>query len=177
MPFLLSPLCNECNEWEANYRLKVDHSTTDGKTFRWIFCKFLEQFFKHSSVYNYSSSASNQIFWNYDPKFSETFWYFVSSTTLLFPKCLLCQNYWKTTTSITTTIMRYENFLQKIWVRLRDHYLVRTQNYNFLSPDTHTYVCVSGDKKCYFLGNFAYVLNIWSLTEVFAITSAVWRIN
>ena len=24
----------------------------------------------------------------------------------------------------------------------------------FLTPDTHTYVCVSGRKKCYFFGKF-----------------------
>ena len=28
------------------------------------------------------------------------------------------------------------------------------------------YVCVSGEKKCYFFGNFAYVLNKWSLTII-----------
>ena len=28
------------------------------------------------------------------------------------------------------------------------------ENKHFLPPDTHTYVCVSGDKKCFFFGNF-----------------------
>ena len=27
-------------------------------------------------------------------------------------------------------------------------------NEHFLPPDTHTYVCVSGGKKCYFFGKF-----------------------
>ena len=35
---------------------------------------------------------------------------------------------------------------------LRVIHLVRTQNFpkneHFLPPDTHTYLCVSGDKKC-----------------------------
>ena len=29
-----------------------------------------------------------------------------------------------------------------------------TKNKHFLPPDTHTYVCVSGGKKCLFFGNF-----------------------
>ena len=37
-------------------------------------------------------------------------------------------------------------------------YLVHTQNFTknltFLPPDTHTYLCISGDKKCYFLRKF-----------------------
>ena len=28
------------------------------------------------------------------------------------------------------------------------------KNKHFLPPDTHTYVCVSGGKKCLFFGNF-----------------------
>ena len=28
------------------------------------------------------------------------------------------------------------------------------ENKHFLPPDTHTYVCVSGGKKCLFCGNF-----------------------
>ena len=29
-----------------------------------------------------------------------------------------------------------------------------SEKQTFLTPDTHTYVCVSGGKKCLFLGNF-----------------------
>ena len=41
-------------------------------------------------------------------------------------------------------------------------HLVGTQNFPkncFLPPDTHTYMGVSGGRKCKFFGNFAYVLN------------------
>ena len=42
-------------------------------------------------------------------------------------------------------------------------HLVRTQNFpkneHLLSPDTHMYVYVSGDKNVSFSENFAYVLN------------------
>ena len=49
----------------------------------------------------------------------------------------------------------------------RDHSFSTTQDFlkkqHFLHPGMHTYVCVSGGKKCYFfLGYFAYVLNGWS---------------
>ena len=43
--------------------------------------------------------------------------------------------------------------------------LVRTEIFSknyVLPPDTHTYVCVAGGKKCLFLVNFVYVLNKWS---------------
>ena len=43
------------------------------------------------------------------------------------------------------------------------HILLLTQNFPktnvSYSPDTHMYVGMSGGKKCYFSGNFTYVLN------------------
>ena len=32
---------------------------------------------------------------------------------------------------------------------------------NLLNPDTHTFMCISEDKKCYFFGKPAYVLSGW----------------
>ena len=40
-----------------------------------------------------------------------------------------------------------------------------SENLNFLLPDTHTYVCMSGGKKCKFSEDFAYVLIQWSLSK------------
>ena len=40
------------------------------------------------------------------------------------------------------------------------------ENWYFVPPDTHTYVCVSGDKKCCFSEDFAYVLNEWFRSPV-----------
>ena len=45
---------------------------------------------------------------------------------------------------------------------MRDHSF---STYAKFSEKTH-YVCVSGGKKCKFFGNFAYVLNEWSLSDI-----------
>ena len=37
-------------------------------------------------------------------------------------------------------------------------YAKSSENLNFLPPDTHTYVCMSGGKKFKFSEDFAYVL-------------------
>ena len=48
-------------------------------------------------------------------------------------------------------------------------HVVRTQNFpkswHFLPPDTHTYICVSGGKKCYFFGKFC-VHNKWMISKL-----------
>ena len=49
------------------------------------------------------------------------------------------------------------------WDHLFTTYANSPKSCHFLTPDTRTYVCLSGDKKCLFFGNFAYVLNKWSL--------------
>ena len=52
---------------------------------------------------------------------------------------------------------------QILYTSSRDHsfrtYAKVSEKSTFLAPDTHTYVCVSGGKKCYFSENFVYVLN------------------
>ena len=49
------------------------------------------------------------------------------------------------------------------------------KNEHFFTPDTHTYVCLSGGKKCSFFGNFGGLCFLEILVLRFALLPYYWR--